>query len=322
VFAHKPESDGGSPSSDFRFEIMRGNEVLLEIYVGNVRITEGTDVKITGSDSFPAANDITIEPGTALALRVTARCNGYGAALRYGSTSYPSGITFGTNALQIHSTRMGKDCVVLEYKDAFMIPWTKIQTQVYVDGFEISEGDTDITTMMNSVNSTRELHWARENSYGDHELKISIGYNLEQNISAQSFHQVKQNKVAFFSLDNMKNIVSNLWGFIAVIVIILIAWAIYLRRKSHVWDRRIQKLPPEIKSKDRGTQKDAWKKAREKKMDKWKEERKNRVIRDEIDEDEVEDEEFRLFKRKKKKMAPTITESDLFDEEPMDDIEL
>lgn len=322
IFAHKPESDGGSPNSDFRFEIMRGNEVLLDIYVGGIRITEGQDIKVTGAASFPPANDTAIEPGETLALRITARCNGYGAALRYGSTSYPSGLSFGSNALQIHSTRMERRHIVLEYKDAFMVPWTKIHTQVFVDGFEIQ--NDDVTTMMNSLNSTRELHWERESSYGDHELKISIGYNPEQNISIQSFHEIKQNKKAFFSLNNLGNIVSNLWGFIVFIIIVIVAWSIYLRRKSRIWQIRFRKLPPEIRAKDKAARKEAWKKAHDKKKDRWKEERKKRILKDEIDQDELEDEEFRLFKKKKKRTGPSqMIDSDPFEDDgELEDMEL
>jgi len=316
VYAFKEESDGGSPSSDFTFEILRGEQVLLSIYVPNIRITEGQDIKIVGSGSFPPGNDTTIEPGMSLSLRITARCNGGGAVLKFGSKTYDSGVTFGSNALEIHDVKIDKHHVILEYKDAFMAPWTKLYKMLLLNGVIIP--NDDVSSEMNAANMTRELHWERRNGPGDYELLVSIGYSPEQNISRQAFLKITDAKTAWFKFSNIGAMVSNNIPVLALIIIMLAAVAMYGRHRGRVWDRRIRRLPPEVARKQRGEAKRYWKEMRKKKREEWKKERKKRIIEDDEIDEEMEEEEFRIFKRKVKKAGGRISTKDLLEEDDLD----
>ncbi len=321
IYTYKPEgSEGGSPSSDFRFEIMRGNEVLLDLFIGGVRITEGTDTLVTVTGSFPPGNDTTIEPGTSLALRITAKCNGGGAMVKFGSTTYKSGFTFGSNALQIHTIHMGPHHVVLEYKDAFMVPWTKLHTELTLDRVIIP--NMDMSSLMNSVNMTRELHWDRENKPGEYEMFISLGYSPEQNISQQFFLKIPKVNIEWFKLGNIGNMVQNNSSIVVIVILALAGLVMYSRYRGRLWNRRVKLLSPDIRKKERASQKTAWKEMDAKRRQRWKVEREKKVIEEEDDVDEIEDAEFRIFKRKNKKGAPTFRPEELDDDQPMDDIEL
>lgn len=320
VIAYKEASGDGSPSSDFRFEILRGNEVLLDLYQGGIRITEGQDVKVSVSGSFPPGNDTTIEAGTSLAIRITARCNGGGAVLKFGSKTYPSGLTFGANALEIRNMLMTKNHFVLEYKDAFMIPWTKLHTQLYINKELVP--NEEVTSMMNSMNTTRELHWEIKHGPGDYEAFISLGYLPEQNISEQRFLEIKEVKKDWFELSNMGNLVSNNLGLVVLLVLFIAALLMYGRSRRRAWKRRFDQLPGEFRGKDKGSKKDAWKEIEKRRRERRNRERLSRVIETGSVEVEEDEGEFRIFKRKTRKPQQKIDPDELISDEEMDEIEL
>ncbi len=320
IIAFKEMTGDGSPNCDFRFEIMRGNEVLLDLYQGGIRITEGQDVKVTVAASFPPGNDTTVEAGTSLALRVTARCNGGGAVIKFGSKTYPSGITFGSNALEIRNMLMNKNHFVLEYKDAFMVPWTQLHTQLYINKELIP--NEDVTSMMNAQNTTRELHWERKSKPGDYEVFVSIGYLHEQNISQQRFLEINEVKKDWYELENVGKMVTNHFGVVVLIILFLAAMIMYGRHRRRMWKRRLQQLPPPLKKKEKGERKEAWKELQRRRQERISRQRERRVI-EKKDEEIIEDDgEFRIFKRKKKRTAPKIDPDDLISDKDMDDIEL
>jgi hypothetical protein len=321
IIAYKEVTGEGSPNCDFRFEVMRGNEVLLDLYQGGVRITEGVDTKVTVAGSFPPGNDTTIEAGTSLAIRITARCNGGGAIIKFGSKSYPSGISFGSNALEIRNMMISKKHFVLEYKDAFMVPWTKLHAQLYINK-ELIPND-EVTSMMNSVNTTRELHWEIKNKPGDYEAFASIGYLPEQNISEQRFLEINENKEDWYELENLGKVFRNNLAIVVLIVLIFVSLIMYGRHRKRTWSRRFKDLPSDLRKKDRSSRKDAWKELESRRKKARDRQRLSRVIeKNEVEEIAEDDGEFRIFKKKKKRPVQNVDPEDLLDDEGIDDIEL
>lgn len=296
LWAYK-EGTESSPFADFKLEIMRGNEVLMDLYHNSVRITGGQDTKITFTGNFPPTNDTRIEPGTSISVRVTAKCNGGGAVLKFGTRTYPSGVSFGSNSLQIHATRLTGEEVVVEYKDAFLVPWTQMHFQVSVNQNIIP--DESMSSLFNSVNMTRELHWEHKNEPGDYELFISIGYSPAQNISQQDFMKVIENKDNWFSLNNIQNILKANSSVIIFLILAFASLMIYSRHRSKVWNRRFEKLPQHIRSESRKSQKKYWKSKRNEKLEQWRESRKEQIIK--IDYDDEDDEEFQIYRKKVEK---------------------
>ena len=129
-------------------------------------------------------------------------------------------------------------------------------------------------------------------------------------------------KVEWFKLSNLGNVVQNHSGIVVILILILAALVMYSRHRGRLWERRVKILSPDIRKKERASQKTAWKDMNAKRRQRWNAERDKRIIMDEDDVDENEDAEFRIFKRKTKKGAPTFRPEDLDDDQPMDDIEL
>ncbi len=320
VIAFKETTGDGSPSCDFRFEIKRGNEVLLDLYLGGVRITEGQDTNVQIAGSFPPGNDTTIEAGTSIAITVTARCNGGGAVLKFGSKTYPSGISFGSNALEIRNMMINRNHFVLEYKDAFMVPWTKLHAQLYINK-ELVPND-DVTSMMNSVNTTRELHWEIKSKPGDYEAFISIGYLPEQNISDQRFLEIKEYKKDWFALKNVGNLVTGHMGIVILIILLLVSVIMYGRHRKTLWKGRFKRLPQGLQKNDKGARKDSWKELERRRKERRLNERESRVIEKNHFEEVEDDGEFRIFKKKRSTREPRIDPELLLSDEDMEDIEL
>jgi len=290
IFATR-EAESGAVSSDFMFYIMRGTEVLLQLSVMNQRIDDGVDNKITVKGNFPSGNDTTIEAGTALSLMIQARCNG-GAIMKFGSTELDAGFSFGSNALQILNLFMDKDMITVEYKDAFMVPWIKLYTELKVDGILI-----DIEQMMsemNSFNRTREIMWERESTPASYEVFISMSYHYTgiNNVSLSKVLTVRKPVVSPWS--NVKNAISV--AFLPVILILLVIFAIVLLSKYRkgVWRRRFRQLPSVMNEMSIHKKKKEWKamnKSRKKVKKQEKREDKQRRI-------DTDDGEFTLFKKK------------------------
>ncbi len=314
AYAYKEETDGTSPNSQFKFEILKGSEVLLELNLGGTAIREGTDVILKATGSFPPGNDTTIESGTSMVFRVSAKSNGGGATLRFGTERYDSHFTFSSNSLEIRNLYMTKKEVILEYKDAFMAPWTRLYSALEIERVKIPQDD--MSSMMNSLNYTREIHWERSSSPGKYEVFASLGYSMDENLSSQKSLEITEKKESWFKLENVKNTVSGNIPLLIIIVIAIAVISIYMRRRSRQWKRRFSRLPPDIQ--DKKDKKSAWKDLDKERKKRLKEKRLERVIDDdeEPDEDEMENKDFNLFKRS------VIGGSDGFQAEEIEELEL
>ncbi|MFO8050272.1 MAG: hypothetical protein R6V01_01055 [Thermoplasmatota archaeon] len=320
IFATREEGSG-SVSSDFIFDIMRGSEPILTIESYSNRIQEGVDNKIEASGFFPAANDTTVESNTVIQLRIRARCNG-GAILKFGSSKLDSGFTFGSNSLEIIGAKINQKQIAVEYNDAFMVPWTKLYTQVIVNG--IIQPNTDLSTQSNTINRTREILWERENPPGDYELETSISYDpTGQNNLTEKFNlKILEPEVSRYQ--KFKDFLdSYLWIFILIVAIIILPW-MAARWRKRVWKKRFKELPPHDPELSRSKKKGMWKKLKkERKAQRKKKKQENKEKR----EREREDGKFSLFSKppderrgQRKSSRPPIQAEVL--SEPSEELEL
>lgn len=311
LYVANEKTNSGSPDADFTFDILKGNQVILSIYIANVRLGAGQEkITVQANGQFPAGNDTTIEAGTTLTFRILARMvdtNGAGPAVRFGTNDYPSRFTFGSNALIIHDVNIEKNGIIMEYKDAFMVPWTKLQTQIEVD--RIIVPNDDMTSMLNSLNSTRQIIWARENTPGEYTILGSLGYNARENLSIVKTVKLETKSQPWFSLWNLINYFKENFLFSAFWVIALIGIFIYSRHRRQVWNRRIRNLPTDLKGENRSESKRAWRDRKKEKIREYREYRKDLIVEDEDDEefDEEEERRFELFKKKVDQGEDVIT---------------
>jgi hypothetical protein len=295
IFATREEGSG-PVSSDFEFTIMRGTEPLLVLGISNQRINDGVDNRISATDWFPSGNDTTIEAGTSISLMIRARCNG-GAILKFGSSDVPSGFHFGSNALEILNIFMDKEKVTVEYKDAFMVPWIKLYTELKVD--TVIQPNYQMSSEMNTLNRTREIIWARESSPDTYEVFISMSYHYsgEHNISDVRTLKIERPHVSTF--ENVKNAVTTAFPIVVLIAIIIFVLALLVSARKKTWRRRFKELPEPMQQYSKHKKKKNWKDINKKRK---QVDRESRKVEKEKKEDVEED--FTLFKRKQKK-APS-----------------
>ncbi len=311
------EEGSGAVSSDFEFTIMRGTEPLLVLGVSNERIEDGVDNRITALDWFPSNNDTTIEAGTPISLMIRAKCNG-GATMKYGSTDVPSGFHFASNALQIQNIFMDKDKVTVEYKDAFMVPWIKLYTELKVAG--IVQPNYQINSEMNSINRTREIIWQRESPPDTYEVFLSMSYHYSGENNISDTRTLKVEKPYVSSFDSVKNFIGAAFPWVLLIIIIIFAWYMIAKSRKKVWRRRFKELPEPMMVLSDHKKKRSWKKVNKDRKQNNRENRKVEKKRKEFDDDD----EFSLFKRKQKK-APSRRPSvsiNLNKETAMEELEL
>ncbi|MGA1866227.1 MAG: hypothetical protein ACMUFK_02030 [Thermoplasmatota archaeon] len=284
-------SESGSVSCDFWFYIMRGSEVLLKLEAMDKVLQTGIDTEVVATGRFPSGNDTTIEAGNRLSLMIQARCNG-GATMRFGSTDLDSGFTFGSNSLQLANIFMDKEKITVEYKDAFMVPWIMLYTELRVDGVTLP--NEQIMSQMNSINRTREIIWERESPPANYEIFISMSYHYSgiNNISETMVLTVHKPHVS--SVEIIKNVLGQAFLYLLLGAIIITAIVLLARYRKGVWNRRFRELPPALQEKSKHRKKKAWKAA---KKDRKKEERQGRKERHEREKEE-DSGEFSLFKRK------------------------
>lgn len=276
-----------SVTSDFIFQLMRDDSLLLQASVSSARINAGQDTLVMARASFPPGNDTTIDPGSVISMFIQARCNG-GATLKFGSSSLDSGFSFASNSLGIHDVRITRQNVILEYKDAFMAPWTKIYTQVIVNKLIVP--NERLTSLSNSLNLSREIYWDRENRAGqDYEVFVTIGYSPELNIS-----DTKMLKIAFKHHEtDLTSIAFTLLRIVLVIGLIIIGGVFISVLNRRKWNKRFQRLPEDKKGGTFKDRKKAWREMR----DARKEARKERVRSRKRVEAPKDREGFGIFKR-------------------------
>ncbi|MGA1820377.1 MAG: hypothetical protein ACMUHU_05140 [Thermoplasmatota archaeon] len=285
------EAESGAVSSDFMFYIMRGTEILLQLSSMNQRIDDGVDNRIEAVGRFPSGNDTTIEAGTPLALMIQARCNG-GAIMKYGSTDLDAGFTFGSNALQILNLFMDKEMITVEYKDAFMVPWIKLYTELKIDG--VIHPNEQMMSEMNTFNRTREIIWERESTPANYEVFVSMSYHYSgtNNISMSKILRVHKPHVSTW--DNVKSVISAAFIYAVLVAIAIVGIVLLVKLRRSTWRKRFRQLPAMTQELSVHKKKKEWKlmnkqRKRTKKQEK-KEDRERRV--------ETDDGEFSLFKRK------------------------
>ncbi|MGA1848225.1 MAG: hypothetical protein ACMUHB_02695 [Thermoplasmatota archaeon] len=305
VFATREEGSG-SVSSDFIFELLRGSEPLIQLSVMSQRINDGVDTKITGTGWFPSNNDTTVEAGTTISLRIQARCNG-GAIMKYGSSDVDSGVEFSSNSLSIQNVFIDKEKVTVEYKDAFMVPWIKLYTELKVN--QIIQPNVQMQSQMNTINRTREIIWERETPAGTYQLDASMSYSPigERNVSYQATVKVIEPEVSWGK--RVRTLISDWLWLLILIVIGIVALSFLSKRRKRTWKRRFKDLPPTADSLSVKQRKKAWKRANKQKR---RTERDKRKVEKEVEKEAEEEEGFSLFKKKgdrsaKARRTPRVT---------------
>ncbi|MBN1538993.1 MAG: hypothetical protein JW939_02525 [Candidatus Thermoplasmatota archaeon] len=309
-------SESGSVSCDFWFYIMRGTEVLLKLEAMSKTLQSGIDTEVVATSRFPSGNDTTIEAGNTLSLMIQARCNG-GATLRFGSTDLDSGFTFGSNSLQLANIFMDREKITVEYRDAFMVPWIMLYTELKVDGVILP--NEQIMSQINPINRTREIIWERESPPANYEVFISMSYHYSgiNNISETKVLTVQKPYVS--RIDMIKDILGQVLLYTLLGAIIITAMVLFSRYRKGVWNRRFRELPMALQDESKHRKKKAWKAS---KKERRREERAGRKERKERDKGE-DTGEFSLFKRKE----PPSSRSErsrgiILDAENVDEIEL
>jgi uncharacterized membrane protein YuzA (DUF378 family) len=248
---------------DFIFIISRAGEStpILQLQRNNVNIPRAADepAMFETVGSFPFTNDTTIKAGTAMSLNIQARCSG-GGILVYGSQIYKSGFSFSANSLYPHQLILSKEGAGIEYKDAFLVPWMKLQRRMVVD--ELVLDNQLQTTEINSANQTRILFWPAIIEPGDHDVLVSLCYDSTGlgNVSATSIIKitVKQRDLSAVVWGIIKTIIYVLLGIAAIVILLMV----YRAHRVKVWKRRFRALPEEERSLSMKQRKSAWKAGR------------------------------------------------------------
>jgi len=280
-----------SVTSDFIFQLMRDDSVLLQASVTGVRINSGQDTLVIARAAFPPGNDTTIDPGSVISLYIQAKCNG-GATLKFGSSSLDSGFSFDSNSLSIHDVRITRQNVILEYKDAFMAPWTKIYTQIIVNKLIVP--NEKLTSLSNSLNLSREIYWDKENRINqDIEVFVTIGYSPDLNISTTKVLKLQTIKVPL----DITSIAFSILKIVVVLGLIVVGVVLLSTLNKRKWNKRFNKLPDDKREGSYKEKKTAWRAMRNMR----KEARKDRVRSRKVSTEPVEKEGFGLFKRTSRK---------------------
>ncbi len=314
IFAYNEER---SVDCDIEFSIGRANEAQpLASVVTSQRVAAGTDrTPITAILQFPAGNDTTIEAGSEMVFRIKARCNG-GAIMSYGNSDYPSGFSFFSNALTIHSLYMDREKVTMEYKDAFMVNYARIITVLTVDREIIPNMHLD--TQINSFNNTREMIWHHESGFGDHEIIVSISYDPTGLRNVSLVQTINLPKPIVDDLQLVVNILKGNLNWIIFIIIIIVAIVLYSKHRKKVWKRRFKTLDPSSASLSKHKKKKMWKRM---KKDRRRATKVHKMEEKERDEKEHEEDGFSIFKKKKRRPMPEKPAATAIDDSVFDDIE-
>ncbi|MDG6225329.1 MAG: hypothetical protein QCI82_07435 [Candidatus Thermoplasmatota archaeon] len=296
-------SNSGTVSSDFEFIITRAGESapILQLTKANVRIPSGTSGDVGSFDvlgNFPFTNDTTINAGTAMSLRIRARCNG-GAILVFGSSSYSSGVGFDTNSLAVHSLHMCRDGVTVEYRDAFYMSWMRLDKRLTINA--LVQDNSYMKPDINSVNSTRVLFWPLEVSPGSYEVSANLSYNPEGAgvVSKSEIFRIEEEFIPPFT--RFKMFVSSISIYLILILFITIMLLFVRKQRLKTWKRRVRTLPPDERGKSFRKQKRAWKaRNKEEKRDR----NAQRAARNKEDEEERAESGFSIFRKKKDAKPP------------------
>jgi hypothetical protein len=292
------KGNSGNPSvdCDFIFNIGRAGESdpILQVQVNNVNIPAGTDEPrvFEATSAFPGTNDTTIKAGTAMSLNIIARCNG-GGILVFGSQIYKSGFSFDANPLTPQQLLFSKEGAGIEYKDAFLVPWMKLQRIMTINN--VPQSNDRMTTDINSTTQARILFWPNTFGPGTYEVVVSLGYDVTGigNVSVQNIMKITVAKKDFGAA--FKAFISTLLTYL-VIIIAIIAVLLFVRwQRVKVWKRRVRTLPREDRELPFKKQKAAWK---SRNRDETKNRREARVERRRRLEEEEAEKGFALFKRK------------------------
>ncbi len=314
IFAYNEDN---SVNCDIEFSIGRANEAQpLASVITSQRIAAGTDrTPIIATLQFPAGNDTTIEAGSEMVFRIKARCNG-GAVMSYGNSDYPSGFSFFSNALTIHSLYMDRESITMEYRDAFMVNYGRIHTALTVDRELIQNMHLD--TQINSFNNTREMIWHHESGYGDHEIIASISYDPT---GARNVSLVQSINLPKPIVDDLQLVVNTLKGnlnWIVFFILLIVSLTLYGKHRKKVWKRRFKTLDPSSASISKRKKKKMWKRM---KKDRRLATRAHRMEEKERDEKEHEGDGFSIFKKKKRGPMPERPAATAIDDSVFDDIE-
>ncbi|MCK5773654.1 MAG: hypothetical protein KAH57_07675 [Thermoplasmata archaeon] len=314
IFAYNEER---SVDCDIEFSIGRANEAQpLASVVTSQRVAAGTDrTPITAALQFPAGNDTTIEAGSEMVFRIKARCNG-GAVMSYGNSDYPSGFSFFSNALTIHSLYMDRESVTMEYKDAFMVNYARIITVLTVDREIIPNMHLD--TQINSFNNTREMIWHHESGFGDHEVIVSISYDPTGLRNVSLVQTINLPKPIVDDLQLVVNVLKGNLNWIVIFILLIVSLAFYSKHRKKVWKRRFKTLDPSSASLSKHKKKKMWKRA---KKDRRRATKVHKMEEKERDEKEHEDDGFSIFKKKKRGPMPEKPAVAAIDNSVFDDIE-
>ncbi|MBN1390850.1 MAG: hypothetical protein JXA22_09455 [Candidatus Thermoplasmatota archaeon] len=298
IFATREEG-AGNVNCDFYFYIMRGTEVLLKLESMDRTIQNGIDNRVDAYGRFPANNDTTIEAGTKLSLMIQARCNG-GAIMKFGSTEVPSGFTFASNSLQLQNIFMDREKITVEYKDAFMVPWIELYTELRVDG--VIHPNEQMMSQVNSINRTREIIWERDNPPANYEVFISMSYHYAGIYNISEIRTISVHKPHISTLDTMKDILGQAFVYLLLGAFIILGIVLLSRYRKGVWRKRFKELPLHMQELTRHKKKKEWKRSHKQLK---KEGRQGK--REEKERKKNEDDgEFSLFKRKDR--APSRSE--------------
>ncbi len=313
IFAYNTDR---SVDCDIEFSIGRANEQPLASVVTSQRIAAGTDrTPITAVLQFPAGNETMIEAGSEMVFRIKARCNG-GAVMSYGSKDYPSGFSFFSNALTIHALYMDRESITMEYKDAFMVNYARINTVLTVDREIIQNMHLD--TQINSFNNTREMIWHHESGYGDHEVIASISYDPDGNRNVSLVQTISLTKPIVDDLQMVLNAFRGNLNWIILIIIIIVAIVFYSKSRKKKWKRRFKTLDPTAASLSKHKKKKLWKRM---KKENTRANRARKMQEREREAVEHEDDAFSIFKKKKRGPMPERTAATAIDDSVFDDIE-
>jgi len=290
-------------SCDFEFILTRADEAnaIVQLNINNVAIPNGVDggyVSFTTFQTLPYGNATQIEANSQLSLRVRARCNG-GAILVYGSPSHDSGFELYSNSLKPHVMVMNRESVSMEYKDAFLVPYTKINKRLLVNDFQVD--NKELESDYNSENQTRILIWPVSNNPGSYEVSISLSYDLtgERNVSISETLTVRVKKID--ATIAIWNFLKSSIPYLLVIALVVAGLVVYNKHRKKVWRRRVKKLPETDRNLSFHKQKKAWKKHVKEEKLKRRADRKERLRRLEDEEAEAG---FSLFKRTKATKEP------------------
>jgi hypothetical protein len=190
---------------------------------------------------------------------------------------------------------MDKEQVTVEYKDAFMVPWIKLYTELKIDS--VIQPNYQMSSEMNSINRTREIIWERESSPDDYEVFVSMSYHYSGEHNISDTRTLKVARPVVSTAEIVKNVLKNIFIVVAIIAGIITIIVLFSNANRKKWKRRFKQLPEPMQDLSPKKRKQAWEKMNK---DRKKTERQNRRV----EKEKHEDDDFSLFKRKERK-APS-----------------